>query len=355
MSKRLPYAVGQMLSKAKESAMLAVEVYNKPATKFKSGGFIVLMCIAWTSLFHSIFIRNKIKPIYRDKSGRRFKKIGGELSYWELQTCVKQYFPDENNPIRKNIEFFIPLRNKIEHKFMPELDLKIFGECESLLLNFDKILEEEFGEEYRLRETLSFALQLFPTSEALSKAAEMSKDSSAVMQYINEYRETISTEILESGLYSFKAFLIQVANHESKDAIPVQFYSYDKLSPEEKANQKRVAALVKTKMVKVFSTRDLFKPKDVVLEVQKLLGNLKVERNGKLVDKFNSDTHTRCWKKYKVRPDGHSDNPENVKSDFCVYDHLNNSYNYTKFWIDFLVEKMKDDNEYKSLYHKIVE
>lgn len=34
MSKRLPFEVKQMLSKARESALLAVEVYNKPATKF---------------------------------------------------------------------------------------------------------------------------------------------------------------------------------------------------------------------------------------------------------------------------------------------------------------------------------
>lgn len=50
MSKRLPYKVRNMLEKAKESAMLAIEVYNKPATKFRSGGYIVLMCIAWTSV-----------------------------------------------------------------------------------------------------------------------------------------------------------------------------------------------------------------------------------------------------------------------------------------------------------------
>lgn len=350
MSKRLPYDVKQMLSKATESALLAVEVYNKPATRFKSGGYIVLMCIAWTALFHAIFMRKKIKPIYRDRSGCRFKRVNGELSYWELSTCVSKYYPGANNPIRKNIEFFIPLRNKIEHKFTPELDIKIFGECESLLLNFDKVLEKEFGEEFRLRETLSFALQLFPTADALSKAAEVSKDSEAIMKYINDYRESISTEIAESGLYSFKAFLIQVANHESKDAVPVQFYAYDKLTPEEKAKQKRVAALVKTKEVKVFSTKDLLKPKDVVTQVQELLGNLKVERNGKQVDKFNSDTHTRCWKKYKVRPSKSSDNPELVKSEYCVYDHLNNSYNYTKKWVEFLVEKMRDEEEYNSLY-----
>lgn len=65
--KGLPLQVKSCLDKALDSALLAVETYNKPAVKFKSGGYIVLMCIAWTSLLHGIFLRKKIKPIYKEK------------------------------------------------------------------------------------------------------------------------------------------------------------------------------------------------------------------------------------------------------------------------------------------------
>ena len=65
----LPKQVKNFLDKAIDSALLAVETYNKPAVKFKSGGYIVLMCIAWTSLLHAIFAKKKIKPIY--KEGKR--------------------------------------------------------------------------------------------------------------------------------------------------------------------------------------------------------------------------------------------------------------------------------------------
>ena len=61
MAKRLPLTVKSCLDKARDSALLAVETYNKPAVKFKSGGYIVLMSIAWTSLFHAIFFNKKIK------------------------------------------------------------------------------------------------------------------------------------------------------------------------------------------------------------------------------------------------------------------------------------------------------
>jgi hypothetical protein len=43
--------------------------------------------VHFTALFHSIFYRNKVKPIYKEKNGR-FKKVNGEMQYWELKTCV---------------------------------------------------------------------------------------------------------------------------------------------------------------------------------------------------------------------------------------------------------------------------
>lgn len=345
--KGLPIKVKDCLNKAIDSALLAVETYNKPAVKFKSGGYIVLMYIAWTSLFHAIYFKKKIKPFYKEGNGR-FKKINGEIQYWELKTCVAKYF-DNNNPIRKNIEFFIPLRNKIEHKFLPELDPNIFAECESLLLNFDKIIEKEFGPKYCIRESLSFALQLFPSSETLRSATKSNKDYNSVLSFINQYRSSISTEVINSGEYAFKAFLVQVANHKSKDALPIQFFLYDKMTEEEKKNVERVAALVKERLVPV-ANDDKFKPGTVVEKVQKALGNKAIIKGKKKVDKFNLDTHTRCWKKYKVRPENNSLHPEATNSKYCIYDSMNKNYGFTQAWIDFLIEKMSDESEYNSLY-----
>ena len=68
------------------------------------------------------------------------------------------------------------------------------------------------------------------------------------------------------------------------------------------------------------------------------------------MDKFNIDTHSRCWKKYGIRPETGSAHPERTDSKYCVYDSMNKNYGYTQAWVDFLIEKMKDDNEYNSLY-----
>lgn len=56
--------------KAKDSALLAVEVYNKPAVKFKSEGYIALMVMAWTALMHAIFLRKGKSPYYKGANGQ---------------------------------------------------------------------------------------------------------------------------------------------------------------------------------------------------------------------------------------------------------------------------------------------
>src|SRR4051794_9889143 len=102
MPRGLPRNVATHLEKAKDSTLLAVEVYNKPAVSFRSGAYIFLMCIAWTSLFHAIYYRRKIKPFYREKANpKRFQKVDGDAKCWELSTCLDEYYRGTHSPVRE--------------------------------------------------------------------------------------------------------------------------------------------------------------------------------------------------------------------------------------------------------------
>lgn len=340
----LPRNAKGALEKARDSALLAVEIYNKPAVKFKSGGYITLMVIAWTSLFHAIFFKKKQKPFHRKESGR-FIKVEGDFKYWELDACLSNYYlADTGNPVRKNLEFFIPLRNRIEHRSMPELDATIFGECQAMLLNFDEMVEKEFGAKLCIRESLSFALQLFPSATGLAAAMQHSPATKQVADFIQKYRSTISADVAGSGKFAFKAFLIQVGNHKSDSALPIQFVHYDKLPEEQKKQLSNFAVMVKNKEIPVANS-DTFKAGDVAKKVQAGLGNPQVDRGGKMSNRFNLSIHTRCWKRYKARPDSGSANPEATNWKYCIYDKRHNDYGYTQDWIDFLIEKLKNPAE----------
>ena len=55
----LPEQVDELVVKARDSAVLAVDIYNRPIVAFRSQGYIVMMIIAWTALFHAIYESEK--------------------------------------------------------------------------------------------------------------------------------------------------------------------------------------------------------------------------------------------------------------------------------------------------------
>ena len=90
MPRKLSIETEANLRKAREAALLAVETYNRPGTAFRSAGYVVLMVIAWTALFHAIFGKKRIKPYYRQKTrSTRFERVDGDFKHWELSECVQ--------------------------------------------------------------------------------------------------------------------------------------------------------------------------------------------------------------------------------------------------------------------------
>ena len=59
-------------------------------------------------------------------------------------------------------------------------------------------------------------------------ATKANKDYENVIHFINQYRSSISDDVVNSGEYAFKAFLIQVANHKSQDSLQFR-YAYTML------------------------------------------------------------------------------------------------------------------------------
>jgi hypothetical protein len=326
--------VKQLLRKAKDSALLAIEFYNKPAVSFKSEGFITMMCIAWTSLFHAYFFKNKIKPYYRtSQNGKRprFVKIKEKLpngniiedyKWWELTECLKQYFKEKNDGVRKNLEFFSGLRNLIVHRNLPELDSSLFAECQANILNFNNFLINEFGEKHRIDFMLSFSLQMFqqPTNFIdASKDVLKKKNAEEIVEFIKSFRSSLTDEIFSSPEYSFKAVLIKVKNHESKDALALRFVNEKDLTEEQKEQLKNIGVvLIKEKEKKVDGVPDKY-----VLDYKALCNKLKEEIPS---IKFNSHFHNT---KREILSE-HSDlvhqrkldpnNPKSQKKDFYSHD-----------------------------------
>lgn len=95
------------------------------------------MQIAWTYLLHAQFERDKTDYWYRDANTNRRTR---RLQAFELARCIKQVFPNHEHPVRRNVEFFIGFRNKIEHRYETLLESVVAGKCQSLIMNYERLL-----------------------------------------------------------------------------------------------------------------------------------------------------------------------------------------------------------------------
>jgi hypothetical protein len=337
----LPYEVKTLVEKARDSALLAVETYNRPTASFRSGAYIVLMIIAWTSLFHAIFLRKGIKPFHRKLNSRRYERIDGEPRRWELKECLQQYYKANNPAERRNLEFFIGLRNKIEHRSLAQIDPEVFGECQAMLLNFESFLVSEFGDRYAICGGLTFALQfskVLPKNSSTPAAKATGGAFKAVKQYVDAFRSSLSADVQNDLAYSFKVYLVpKIGNQASKDSVAVEWIKYDPSKPDEMRQYEKVVAMIKPKEVQI-ANLGLLKPTQVANGVAAALDK-----------RFTTYDHKLCYEHFKIRPPSGAPDPSACNPQFCVYDDLHKDYCYKPEWVDFLAQKLADPALYESI------
>lgn len=326
----------QILEGSIDSALLAVEVYNKPRTPFRVENYISLMVIAWTRLFHAYFyhtIGNRF--YYKQKNSIRYERIEGERKAWELKTCINKY-RSLSEPTKANLLFFIKLRNKIEHRDINKEDigLEIFGECQSLLYNYEKILVGFFGEKYSLNESLAFSLQFSRTRTTEQKIASkkmLSRDIKEVKSFIEKYRSELSEDVFNSQEYSVKLIQIpKILNNPKKNIPAIEFVNWSNLSEKDKENYEKLAALIKNKTVKIeVINPGKLKAGDVL---KKVLENTSI-------NKFSYYDHRCLYYLFSIRPIS-EDNLDAFETNtkYCHYDEVHNDYVYQDSWPDLLAK-----------------
>lgn len=323
-----------ILESSIDSALLAVEVYNKPRTAFRSEAYISLMVMAWTRLFHAYFNANiGDKFYYKKKNSNRYARVDGERKAWELKTCMRRYgyLPE---PIKKNLEFFIGLRNKIEHRHIDRrhVDTLIFGQCQSLLFNYESMLVDLFGNEYALNESLVYSLQFShmrrPDQEQASKVA-LSKDVRDIANYVDKFLSSLPDDVFQAQEFSIKLLQVPKISNTNRSDLAIEFVRLDELSEEDKAAFDNITAIVKDKKVVVEAANvGKLKPGGVVGNVNRRVPGVN----------FTMHTHICLVKILRIRPYGGNADPFDTDTRYSQYDEVHGDYVYTDDWVDFIVD-----------------
>src|SRR5579883_707186 len=180
------------LAVAKQEALLACDLYNEPRQPRSFELFVVHMETAWQNLFHAVQ-----------------SELGGEDLGWDLRRLVEAHLPNVQDPIRRNIEFFIGLRERIEHKLTPRqlrsLETVVSGKALAYLRDFDAYLVREFGERQSLGSSLRFPVFL---SSLARDAPEMLQDSyrrvpAAARKFIERFDAETVEDVRLDPAYDF--------------------------------------------------------------------------------------------------------------------------------------------------------
>jgi hypothetical protein len=349
MPNTLSQIVKDNLEKCRSATIAAVEAYNRPGPRFRTAQYLIMIIIAWNALFHAIIYHRGKKPWFKKKTsgtgkGVRYIKIDGEPKHWDLQECLKQYYEADNPPERKNLEFLIGLRNKIEHRHLPELDASLYGECQSALLNLEELIVDRFGAKYAMAEQLAVSLQftkIIPSEKKKAAKLLASGTVKTVADYIEKFRGGLPSTVLNSQKYSFNVFLIpKVANRKSIADASVEFIHIDEANQPELERLEKLNVLIKEKHIPI-ANLNLYKPSQVLNALE-----------SRVPYEISMSTHTEAWRYYKVRPASNASHPERTRPEYCVFNSVHGDYLYTDAWTEKLVLALSDPIKFKEITGK---
>ncbi|HJQ94231.1 MAG TPA: DUF3644 domain-containing protein [Acidimicrobiia bacterium] len=331
----------RLLARTRESALAALRIYNDPSAGFRTESFIVLMVIAWNALLQAILEREGVDYFERRDDGT-LVEIDGRAKVLDTYELMNRAIGGKvNAAIRCNLDFFLQLRNVIAHRYLPAVDIAIVSEAQSLLLNLENKLVNVFGREARLGNRLVVPLQLsqFRTTEALRSIKNLQAQLPAdVMDFLSRHRREVPDEVLRSPEYALPIFFVPVtANRERSAEAVVRFVRPGEVTEKLEDALQQIAVVTKPKRISVAS-HDLMRPGQVV----ELVSN-------RLPYRFTTDTHTRCWKHFNVRPASGSSEPDVTDDRYCVYDSLGRQYGYKHAWVELLVKELSNPEVYEAI------
>ena len=132
----------KILKKSQGAFLLSLEVFNKPTIEYRVESFSILFTNAWELLLKAYLFQ--ISGGWKLSIFRR-KRRNEKRESLSIDKCLRKVFPNDMNPIRKNIECISEIRNEATHLIIMELDPYFSRVFQSGVLNYLEYIEKWFG------------------------------------------------------------------------------------------------------------------------------------------------------------------------------------------------------------------
>lgn len=305
-----------LIMKAREAMLSAVQIYNNPLVSFKTESFIVLSLIAWTYLLHAHYRAKAIDYRYFTKIGRRKKFVknpDGSIKYWDLKECISKSDCPLDKDTGNNLNFLIGLRNQIEHRKANGLDSYLSARYQACALNLNFYLKKLHGDKYGLDNNLALSLQFSELDYSQAKIIKDKKEfiPKNIISYIAGFDGKLSEAEIKSDKFAYRLL-------------------FTKVLAKRKGQADRVIEFIdpKTDLAKNISKKYWIKEET---EKQKFTATLVIQKvkEAGLKD-FGMYQHTLFWRKHNGK------DPKNGFGTMVV-----NTWYWYQNWIDFVISELK--------------
>lgn len=320
---------------ARDEAVLAVRLYNDPGQPRAFEGFVVHMHMAWLFLLQARFERDGIDTRYRLQGNpRRFVTVDGEHKRWELARCVQERWSDTDDPVRRNVEFFVSLRNRIEHRQSAadtNVGLAVSGHSQAHLLNFEEELTDTFGAEHSLAGVLRFPIFVGTFTTEGEQALSRLRNSlpADLRRFIAEYHAGLPEATSQDYRFEMRLRVVLELAQRDPSALAMRFTRWDDMTDAERQavlEMGRRGQTIVREQRRAVVGHGLVRPRDAERQVASAIPY-----------RFTSNHFLRAWQIKGIRPPSNDPHPERTDERYCVWDALSRSYGYTQGWVRWLI------------------
>lgn len=334
------------LNEARQQALTAVDFYNRPGDRRSYSDFIVHGHLGWQNLLHADRVRRNVEIFYREPGPRRLFKRNpdGSRKTWDLTQCLKFEFAD-NDPVRANVEFFVGLRNRVEHHFQESVLAETAAEAHAYIINFESELTRRFGAAESLGTELKFPVfvqSLTPAQYEEQRALRKSMPA-GVATFITEFRSGVTEEIRDDEKFAYRLLLLPMKGPKTDADMALNFVRQDDLTEDEL--RRLVGAqgsVVIAEKYREAVHRDEMLPKPAAAAVQ-----------ARIPFSFGVNDFTRLRKAWQIGPPKTGSREQLPKSPgFCVYSPAFSQFVYRRELVDRMAAAVATPEKYQELLGK---
>jgi|GEM_PF-2945458 len=309
----------RLYERSEQSFFLALEVYNRIKIENKIEAFSILIVNAWELLF---------KGYIAQANGRQF--IYYENDTTRTITCTKALYEiitNQNDPVRRNIERMIELRDQATHLLIPELQPPLSRLFQANVFNFIDYYFKLTGKRVNFGKDL-FLLSLVVDGETLSNPCVAMNIDATTRVAIDKFLKELNEE--------------EEQRKDVKFTIPIEY----KLALTKKTDDSDICISVTNGAEKIGliieKTKEMMKDPDksypfIAKDIIKKINNSDILKNSKN-KRFTSHTFQTILKKEKIKKD--------KINDYYFSCDKTNIRAYSDKLISLIENKIKSDPEY---------